>query len=115
MSLNSWLCKTFDKDLKGYVEILDILKYYSCKIFTTDNYISFLLYGFLPVIIGFIYYLFQIPYGSTTVTFGSLLGTTNVGIIFFKFWLVGISLYIIFYILYKLTRIRVAKCPLNKN
>jgi len=123
MSLNSWLCKKFDEDNKGYVEVSDIIEKTFKNIFEVINIIHFIIFILIPTIIGLFYYMFKAGYSDVasenTANFILAIGTDNISIMFFKMWIIGVLIYGIIYIIYKILKfvmkIKVAKCSLKNK
>ena len=108
MSLNSWLCKTVDKEGKGFVTILDIIAYSIWGIIVIGVAISFLIIVFASLSTMFSE-IQQIPKTETYTLFAWLLKVWTI-----PFVTIMVSI-ILAFILFKISLIKVAKCPLKKE
>lgn len=108
MNLNSWLCKTLDKDKKGYVTIGDISVYILDFVIT----ISTISMVFFLVSILLLAY----PQGLITIDYpASLYDIVYVSLVswILPLKIVAASVIIVFFI-YIITQIKIAKCPLKE-
>lgn len=123
MSLNKWLCKHFDEENKGYVEVSDILFKILSKTITEINIMLFIVSVLIPIFIGFFYYISKIELSDSgadnTANLFTTVGTDNILIFIFNLWLIGIIAYVILYVIFKtisiIMKFKVAKCSLKNQ
>lgn len=119
MSINSFICKHFDDDRKGYVNIADII-IYPFRIlgnllrFISDFMQAIILFLAVFIIIGMVSALVQ---GFVTTEYPS--GFKDFFVVIINAWILPGMIITISYILYKpakiLLDVKVAKCPLKEN
>ncbi len=106
MSLNRFLCKHFDYENRGYVTIGSIIIKCVDVVFSEEILTLICLTFLLPFLIGGL---------ILTVIFNPN-GVADIELIHILYcWLVGIMVYALVYLVYKILTLKIAKCPLKEQ
>lgn len=109
MNLNNWLCKKFDEEKKGYVTIRDILIVaFIVPILKNFEILSGCTMAF--VLVGMFSALIQ---GFVTNDYPS--NPSEMLYVILKGWIIPAIIIMSLYVLYLLSSIKIAKCPLKED
>lgn len=113
MSLNNWLCRNFDSEKKGHVTPLDIINKVLHILVNEYTIIGSIVVVLIPFCVGGLILTLMHP-ETNGKTLGYILSTTPI-LSYPKAWILGIAVYGVCFLIYKILTIRIAKCPLKED